>query len=172
MSTHNPSRHVHRNAVDTDGNEYLVVCIVWNAEMCMSIRIWSVEGTAETNHWYFPKKAMSDYGSLGEFIKTNTGLTVADEDLEIRSKDWKRLGQLRELEEISSKTSKVDGGYVTRTVYKQPWFGWEISVVTGTCLSKQLVQDAAYQKFDKMFPAVHCALTDKEAEKAAKRLKW
>jgi len=172
MSTHTPSRHVHRSAVDADGNKYLVVCIVWNTEKNMSIRIWSVEGTADTNHWYFSKRAISDYGNLGEFIETNTGLTVATEDLKVHSKDWKRLFHLRALEEVSSKTTKVDDGYVMQTIYKQPWFGWEVTVVTGTCLSKQLAQDAAYQKFDKMFPSVHRSQTDATAQKAAKSLKW
>jgi hypothetical protein len=166
-----PSRHVHRHATDEHGNLFLLVMVVWTVENAMSARIWSVDGKAEIPHRYFPKASLESFGGLRKWAES-IGLTIADENEEISSKVWSELPNLRSVVVVSEKVIKVDDGYASQTVYKQPWFDWTYTVTTDACLSKQGAIDSGFAQRDKVFKSCSCLLIDKQADKAAKSLNW
>ena len=161
------SRHVHRNATDKDGKAFFVVMVVWIHEKAMSIRCWSVDGKAENPHRYFPKRPIEDYGRVQGFLAEH-GLTVEAKDIEIPSTKWKELCNLRSVKVVRETTLKEKDGYVNTTTYLQPWFGWEYTVVTDPCITRQGAKDAGFKRRDLVFPSCTALLKDQQATKAAK----
>ena len=161
------SRHVHRNATDKDGKAFFVVMVVWIHEKAMSIRCWSVDGKAENPHRYFPKRPIEDYGRVQGFLAEH-GLTVEAKDIEIPSTKWQELSNLRSVKVVRETTLKEKDGYVNTTTYLQPWFGWEHTVVTVPCLSKQIAVEEGYKERDSVFTSCSMLLKDHKASVAAK----
>ncbi len=172
QTLHAPSRHIHRNAVDSEGNPFLVAVIVWRGEKAMSIRCWSKDGKAKKVHQYFPKNNISEFGNIKNFLEDQGYVVTDTEDVEIPSIKWKELVNLRTVKTLNESTKKVEGGWVTSVTYIQPWFGWEFTITTKPMLSKQLSMDAVFPVFDKEFASCARLLKDVEAVKAAKLLEW
>ena len=167
-----PSRHIHRNAVDSEGSPFLVAAIVWRGEKAMSIRCWSTDGKAKKVHQYFPKDAISKFGNITHFLKDQGYEVVDNENIEIPSIRWKELVNLRTVKILKEATKKVEDGWVTSVTYLQPWFGWEFTITTKPMISKQLSMDAIFPVFDIEFASCARLLKDVEAIKSAKLLEW
>jgi len=164
-------RHVHRVAQDEDGNSFLVVIVTNRKAGECSIRVWSIDGQTEPLHRYFPMREQTEYFPLRTFLAEN-GLTVASEDEEIPSTKWKELSNLRRMSVVKETTKHTETGWVSSITYRQPWFGWEFTVVTPVRDSKQIAIDSAPKVFDKYFKSCSRLLIDVEAVKASKGLEW
>jgi len=166
-----PSRHIHRNAVDQDGNPFLIDCVVWNKDKRMSIRCVSVDGKAKKVHQYFPVAAISSFGPIASFLEKQ-GYIAEAEDVKIPSTKWKELANVHTMKTSKETTTKTEDGWVTSITYVQTWFNWEYTITTEPMLSKQLSIDAVWPIYDTVFTSCTRLLTDQVAVKAAKLLTW
>lgn len=181
MSTHTPSnvdasRHLHRKGTDADGNKFLAIAMSNEKAGTVSLRILSIDGQAPTPCFYFPA------GPAAEMPTTSLAKSVGielemEEDTTLTgdSTKWSDLHLLRKLKIKGSKTKKDgEGQWVNETTYQHCWYGWEFTIKSCPCLSKNIANTTgAFTAFDKAFPkCVRLLAEDAATQKSKKIISW
>ena len=182
--TYHSSRHVMREAVDADGNPFLVDAIVNNKEGTIALRIISLDGNVDVDklHTYIGYRPLDSVSVKKECDEL--GFTVEGNNLMIESFDTNNLRYIRLLRRLETpKTTKTsDGKFVTTWLCEKCGLslggktliqGYPITIESIPCLTKELSIKACESRFDNEF--AKCAVlyeTDKEVKKAVASVKW